>query len=329
MSSKRTLEFVIPIYNERECLDALLDRLIAFRTKMNTLEVGVTFVNDGSSDGSWERLLEIAAEHPFVQLVDLSRNFGQQIAITAGLDHADADYVAIMDGDLQDPPELVETMYAKAIEGYDVVYGRRNPRAGETWFKRASAFAFYRVAQRVFGMTLPEDAGDFRLINRKVQRALAGMREQRRFLRGLVPWAGFRSAGVRYDRDARHAGATKYSLAGMLRFALDALFSFSLWPLRMLSLIGVLIVLLGSAAAAYAGYLELIAHRHVSATTAILIAVVWLGGAQLSALGLVGEYLGRISEESKRRPLYLVNQLKNARRASEHAVSLTEKTRVL
>jgi dolichol-phosphate mannosyltransferase len=329
MSSKRTLEFVVPIYNERESLDALFDRLIAFRTKMNTLEVSFTFVNDGSSDGSWERLLELAAAHPFVQLVDLSRNFGQQIAITAGLDHADADYVAIVDGDLQDPPELVEAMYAKAIEGYDVVYAQRNPRAGETWFKRASAFAFYRLAQRVFGVDLPEDAGDFRLINRKVLRALAGMRERRRFLRGLVPWAGFRSAGVRYDREPRHAGASKYSLGDMLRFAFDALFSFSLLPLRLLSLTGALIVLLGSCAAAYAGYLALIAGRPISASTATLIAVVWLGGAQLSALGLVGEYLGRISEESKRRPLYLVNQLKNARRASEHSATPTERSRVL
>jgi dolichol-phosphate mannosyltransferase len=329
MSSKRTLEFVIPIYNERDCLDALFERLIAFRTKMNTLEVSVTFVNDGSSDGSLERLLELAAAHAFVQVVDLSRNFGQQIAITAGLDHADADYVAIMDGDLQDPPELVESMYAKAIEGYDVVYGQRNPRTGETWFKRASAYAFYRVAQRVFGVMLPEDAGDFRLINRKLLRALAGMREQRRFLRGLVPWAGFRSAGVRYDREPRHAGVTKYSLAGMFGFASDALFSFSLLPLRIVSLLGLLIVALGSASAAYAGYLELIGNRHVSATTAILIAVVWLGGAQLCALGLIGEYLGRISEESKRRPLYLVNQLRNARRASEHSTAATERTRVL
>jgi glycosyltransferase involved in cell wall biosynthesis len=329
MSSKRTLEFVIPIYNERECVDALLQRLIAFRTKMNTLEVSFTFVNDGSDDGSWECLMEHASACPFVQLIDLSRNFGQQIAITAGLDHADADYIVIMDGDLQDPPELVESMYAKAIEGYDVVYGQRNPRRDETWFKRASAYVFYRIAKHLFGVTLPEDAGDFRLINRKVHRSLATLRERRRFLRGLVPWVGYRSAGVRYDRDPRHAGATKYSLAGMIRFAFDALLSFSLLPLRLVSVVGLLTLLVGSVGAAYGGYLELVAKRHVSVTTAILIAVVFLGGAQLSALGLVGEYLGRISEESKQRPLYLVNQLKNVRRTNEHATSPAEKTRVL
>jgi polyisoprenyl-phosphate glycosyltransferase len=329
MLPKRTLEFVIPIFNERECVDALVERLVAFRSKMNTLDVSFTFVNDGSSDGTWERLLEHSSTYPFLQLIDLSRNFGHQIAVTAGLDHVDADYVAIMDSDLQDPPEVVETMYAKAIEGYDVVYGQRNSRRGETWFKRASAFAFYRIAKRLFRVTLPEDTGDFRLISRKAHLSLRTMRERHRFLRGMVPWLGFRSAGVRYDRDLRYAGVTKYPLVKMIRFALDAVFSFSMAPLRLTSLMGLLIVLFGSLGAAYMLYLKLFTNRVVPGAAAILITVIFLGGVQITMLGLIGEYLGRIFEESKQRPLYFVNQIRNAKRVSEHPAQPAENTRVL
>lgn len=329
MLPKPTLEFVIPIFNERECVDALVQRLVAFRTRMNSLDVTFTFVNDGSSDGTWERLLEHASTHSFLQLIDLSRNFGHQVAVTAGLDHADADFVAIMDGDLQDPPEVVEAMLAKAAEGYDVVYGQRTSRRGETWFKRATAFAFYRIAKRIFRVTLPEDTGDFRLITRKAHRSLRSMRERHRFLRGMVPWLGFRSAGVRYDRDLRHAGVTKYPLVKMIRFALDAIFSFSMAPLRVMSLMGLLTILLAALGAAYMLYLKLVAHRVVPGATAILVTMIFLGGVQISMLGLMGEYLGRIFEESKQRPLYFVNEIKNPKRANQQAGASTEASPVL
>ncbi len=233
--------------------------------------------------------------------------------MTAGLDHVDADYVVIIDGDLQDPPEVVTAMYARALEGFDVVYGRRNLRRGETAFKRATAYGFYRVIRRLCGVPIPEDTGDFRLISRKVLRALHAMRERHRFLRGMVPWAGFRAAEVRYDRDTRHAGETKYPLSKMIRFALDAIFSFSVAPLRAASLTGSAIVLLGGAGGAYVLYLKLFTVQVVPGITVILLTVILLGGVQIMMLGLIGEYIGRIFEESKRRPLYFVNEVRNPR----------------
>lgn len=329
MLSKRTLEFVIPIYNERDCVDALVARLLSVRTNLSELEVTFTFVNDGSSDGTWERLSAHAAEHPCVQAIDLSRNFGHQIAVTAGLDHADADYVVIMDADLQDPPEVVETMYRKSLEGYDVVYAQRNSRRGDTWFKRATAYLFYRLARRMFRVTLPEDTGDFRLITRKVLTAVQGMREQHRFLRGMVPWVGFRSTGIRYDRDPRHAGVTKYPFMKMLRFALDATFSFSMAPLRFTSVIGMLIVMIAAVGAAYMLYLKLFTNRVVPGLTAILVTITFLGGVQISMLGLIGEYIGRIFEESKRRPLYLISEIRNSKARTARGSLPPEHGRVL
>ncbi|MDB4931849.1 MAG: hypothetical protein JWM10_4333 [Myxococcaceae bacterium] len=315
MLPARTLEFVIPVFNEADCLDALLERLLTFRAATPGAEVGFTFVNDGSTDGTWARLVELAGREPSLSLVDLSRNFGHQIAVTAGLDHVDADHVVIIDADLQDPPEVVAEMYRRALEGFDVVYARRNVRRGESAFKRLTAFGFYRLIRRLCGVPIPQDTGDFRLISRKVLRALSSMRERHRFLRGMVPWAGFRSAEVRYDRDARHAGETKYPLGKMVRFALDAIFSFSIAPLRAASLMGVALVTLGAAGGAYVLYLKLFTTRVVPGMTVILLSVILLGGMQIMMLGLIGEYIGRIFEESKRRPLYFINELRGARPA--------------
>ena len=320
MLPKRTLEFVVPIFNEVACVDALVERLLVFRAATPAVEVGFTFVNDGSTDGTWERLLAYAEREERFALVDLSRNFGHQIAVTAGLDHVDADHVVIIDGDLQDPPEVVTAMYARALEGFDVVYGRRNIRRGETAFKRLTAYGFYRVIRQLCGVSIPEDTGDFRLISRKVLHALQRMRERHRFLRGMVPWVGFRATEVRYDRDARYAGETKYPLSKMVRFALDAIFSFSVAPLRAASLAGLGIVLLGFLGGAYMLYLKLFTTRVVPGITVILFTVILLGGAQIMILGLIGEYIGRIFEESKRRPLYFVNEVLNPRAALCHPV---------
>ncbi len=304
-----TISIVSPVYNEEEVLPELYRRISAVME-----EIGETWelvlVNDGSRDRSTEVIAELNARDNRVRGISFSRNFGFQIAATAGLDHARGDAVILTDADLQDPPEVYSRMIAKWREGYDVVYGVRTSREGETWFKLTTAKLFYRLIYSITSIDIPLDTGDFRLMDRRVVEAIGSMRERNRFLRGMVPWVGYKQTGVEYERDARFAGESKFnSVRQMLPFAVDAITSFSYFPLRMATYFGF-------AAAGISGLLIVIvilvrlfgpeAPLLGQATT--LTAVLFLGGIQLIFLGILGEYLGRIYDEVKARPLYLVDR---------------------
>ncbi len=306
------LSIVVPIFNEQESIPELIRRLEGLRKRLSPeLDVKFIFVDDGSTDESQSMLMGLANKHEFVKLISFSRNFGHQIAITAGIDHAEGDYVAIIDGDLQDPPELIEDMYKLAQQGYDLVYGRRRSRSGETWFKKISATVFYRLLSYMCDIDIPYDTGDFRLMSRKVAGAFRSLRERHRFVRGMVPWIGFNSVALEYDRDQRYAGQTKYPLRKMISFAATAILSFSRKPLTIATRIGVITVVVGLVGALYMLYLKLFTGTPVPGLTAILTTIVIFGGMQIFLIGLVGEYIARIFEEVKGRPLYIIDQTRN------------------
>ena len=304
------LSLVLPIYNEEAIIPELDRRLRAFLNDVGS-GVGeaweVIFVNDGSKDRSPALLKELAAAEPRYKVLSLSRNFGHQMAITAGLDRASGDAVVVMDADLQDPPEVVRQMVARWREGFDVVFGVRSRRHGETAFKKLTAAIFYRLLRGMLGdVSIPVDAGDFRLMSRPVVLTLRALRERHRFVRGLVWWVGFRQTSVSYERPARFAGETKYPLRRMLRFAIDGITSFSTVPLRMATWLGVLAGLVALGGVGWALYSKFFGGV-VRGWTTIMILVGLGSSAQLLMTGILGEYVGRIYEEVKRRPLYVVD----------------------
>ena len=312
------LTVVVPVFDEEDCVDALCARLIALRERMRgEADVELLFVDDGSRDRSLGMLDAIAAQHPFMKLVALSRNFGHQLAVTAGIDHAREGWVAVIDGDLQDPPEAIAEMFRRARagegegQGYDVVYGQRISRAGESVFKRASAAAFYRLLNWLCDIEIPPDTGDFRVMSARVVRHLKEMRERHRYIRGMVPWIGFRSAAYAYERDARHAGATKYPLRKMLQFAGNAILSFTARPLALATRLGALAVFCGVVGAIYMLYIKLFTDIPVPGVTSILVTIVFFSGVQVMLIGLLGAYVARIFEEAKGRPLYVVARTRN------------------
>jgi len=266
----------------------------------------IIYVDDGSSDRTAELLHGIQAGDAQVRVLSLSRNFGHQTAVTAGIDHAGGEAVVLIDADLQDPPELIHDMLAKWREGYEVVFGRRILRRGENTFKRATAAAFYRVINRLSEVEIPLDSGDFRLMDRRAVDALRAMPERDRFVRGMVAWVGFRQFALPYVRAERFAGTSKYPLRKMVAFAVDGIMSFSIVPLRLATGIGVLTAGLASIGIVYALALRLLTSNWVSGWTLLFIAVLFMGGVQLLSLGIIGEYVGRTYRESKRRPLYLI-----------------------
>jgi dolichol-phosphate mannosyltransferase len=300
------LSVVVPVYNEEESVPELYRRL----TEVLAGAVGsyeIVLVDDGSRDGSWALIKELAARDARVKGVSFSRNFGHQMAFTAGLDHVDGDAVVIMDADLQDPPELIPELVARWREGYDVAYAVRAKRAGETFFKLATAALFYRVLQRVTNVAIPVDTGDFRLMSRKAVDAFRRLSEHHRFTRGMVAWLGFRQIGVPYLRAARHAGETKYPLRKMLRLASDGLTSFSYLPLQLASWVGT--VVCAAALVALAAVLSLKATGSALSWAWVAVSgLALLGGVQLIAVGLLGEYMGRVFDEVRGRPLYLVQE---------------------
>jgi len=305
------LSIVIPVYNEEDTIPELHRRLEQFFAGLPLLGGSweVVFIDDGSRDRSAALLSALAAREPRYRLIGFSRNFGHQAAITAGLDRAEGDAVVVMDADLQDPPEVVGDMLQKANEGYDVVYGVRRKRHGETLFKRVSAAAFYRFMRAMTGVDIPLDTGDFRLLRRPVVLTLRALREQHRFVRGMVSWVGFRQTAVYYDREARFAGETKYPLKRMLRFAVDGITSFSIVPLRIATWLG----LLAGTVAVLAGVLVLVIKMFLPGFvlpgwTGLMVAIAFGFSAQLLMTGILGEYIGRIYEEIKRRPLYIASQ---------------------
>lgn len=304
------IQFVIPIYNEQDCLPEMIQRLQSLAVTMGSdVNLEFIFVNDGSRDRTLPFLLEFAEKYDNIQVIDLARNFGHQLALSAGLDQADADFVIIIDGDLQDPPEALIPMLKLAQEGADIVYGQRSERVGESHFKKLTAHLFYRLIVKLCNVDIPRDTGDFRLINRKVLLAFKGFKERHRFIRGMVPWLGFKSVAYTYKRDVRYAGETKFPFRKMLSFALDAIFSFSNSPLRLATYVGLFLVACGFALATYMMYLKLFLNTPAPGITTILLVLFFLGGFQILMLGLIGEYIGRIFEEVKGRPLYVINHI--------------------
>lgn len=303
-------EIVIPVYNEEQCIEETFNRLLGLKKRLaDSFEVGFVFVNDGSKDKTLDMLLKLKEGHLNVKVINLSRNFGHQIALTAGLDHVDADFVGIIDGDLQDPPELFPAMLDISRSGFDVVYGQRNSRKGETWFKLLSAKMFYLLLSKMCEIDIPKDTGDFRLINRKVLDALSSMREKHRFIRGLVPYTGFRQIAFKYDRSERFAGETKYPLTKMIRFALDAIFSFSTKPLKLIRYVGLVALLISTMLLAKVAYVKLVSGQAVPGYSSIVVILVFFSSIQILSISILGEYIGRIFDESKRRPIYFVDKI--------------------
>lgn len=296
----------MPFFNEEECLPALYDRLSSV-ARSEPEDVRFLFVDDGSTDGSARWVAEKAAEDSRVNLIRLSRNFGHQIAITAGMDHAHGDAVVIMDADLQDPPEVIPELLAKWREGFEVVYAVRKSRSGETWLKKFLATFFYKVFRAMAKVNVPMNAGDFRLVDRKVVDALKDVRELHRFMRGLTSWVGFRQCAIYYERAARHAGSTKYPLWKSMQLAVDAITSFSASPLRWVTGLGML-VSLGGVVWAIRIILGRFLHpeQYMWGWASLTAVVLVLSGIQLVSIGLIGQYVSRIFEESKKRPLYFI-----------------------
>lgn len=304
------LSIVIPVYNEAEGLPYLVD---ALRRVLSTMECDyeVLFVDDGSRDGSRHVLEQHSHQDPRLKVIGFSRNFGHQAALTAGLDFASGDAVVVMDADLQDPPELLPEMVALYHQGYDVVSAQRVSREGDSWFKRVTAKAFYRLMRGMVDERLLEEVGDFRLFSRAALTALRGLRERHRFLRGMVAWLGLKEAVVPFHRRARVAGTTKYPLWKMLRFAWTAISSFSALPLRLSLPAGGLVTAGGLAYLGYAMYRDLVAKATVPGWTSLVALQIVFSGALLMAIGLLGDYVARIYEEVKCRPLYVVSETSN------------------
>lgn len=300
---------VVPVYNEEEVLPELYRR-----TKSVMEGLGdpweLILVDDGSKDGSAGVIQRLNQEDSRVKGLSFSRNFGFQEAVTAGLTFSSGKAIILTDADLQDPPETIPEMISKWREGYDVVYGVRAQRVGETWFKKLTAKIFYRTIHRITSVDIPLDTGDFRLMDRRVVDTILRMPERNRFLRGMVPWVGFRQTGVPYERHARYAGESKFkSVRQMLPFALDAITSFSYFPLQMATYLGFFIAAISLIAILVVIVLRLFGqHQELTGQATTLVAVLFLGGVQLISLGIIGEYLGRIYDEVKGRPLYLVDK---------------------
>jgi glycosyltransferase involved in cell wall biosynthesis len=297
--------FVIPIYNEKAVLPELHRRLCELFDRLDG-DVEVVLVDDGSRDGSYEAMRDLAARDPRFRYVQLSRNFGHQVAITAGMDYSLGQAVIIMDADLQDPPEVVLEMIQRWREGYEIVYGVREEREGETWFKKVTAAAFYRLLRRTTDLDIPVDVGDFRLVDRKAIEAFKGLREKGRYVRGLFSWIGFRQTGVRYKRAARFAGETKYPMKKMLKLAADGIISFSQSPLRIATNLGLAFVVVSAIGAIATGVTWAAGRGPVPLWVPVLLGMGFFSGAQLVAVGVLGEYLGRVFDEVKGRPLYIV-----------------------
>ncbi len=310
--TKNLLSIVVPVFNEEESIAETVLRLLALRQKLSSeIEVELLFIDDGSKDRSLSLLRNFAVQNSSMKIISFSRNFGHQIAITAGIDLAAGNYVAVIDADLQDPPELIVEMYHLAQTGVDVVYGKRRSRAGESIFKKATAMVFYRLLSYLCEIDIPTDTGDFRLMSRRTVDALKQLRERHRFMRGMVPWLGYRAIPLEYDRAERYAGETKYPFRKMLVFAANAIFSFSKKPLTIATRLGFITILVGILLSVYMLYLKLFTDIPVPGLTAILLTIILFSGVQILLIGIVGEYIARIFEEIKGRPLYIITETIN------------------
>lgn len=307
MAKNTVFTVIAPIYNEVESIPKLWERLSEVMEKAGA-PWELILVDDGSTDGSTELIRNLAKKHTSVRPVIFARNFGHQVAVSAGMDYSRGDAVIIIDADLQDPPELILDMIAKWKEGYEVVYAVRSEREGETWFKRVTASVFYRLIYRITDVKIPLDTGDFRLIDRAVVNIMVRMKERHRFLRGMAAWVGFKQVGLPYKRAARFAGVTKYPFRKMLKLALNAITGFSYFPLQVATYIGFISAGLSILAIPVVIIVRLTVANSFFGQASTLISVLFLGGVQLISLGILGEYIGRIYDEVKGRPLYIVRE---------------------
>jgi polyisoprenyl-phosphate glycosyltransferase len=298
------LSVVVPVYNERETVDELCRRLAAVLGSLGAYEI--VLVDDGSTDGTWAALRALAAQDERLRLLRLSRNFGHQIALTAGLDTARGDAVVLIDGDLQDPPEVIPELVECWEKGYDVVYAVRERRDGESRVRLFAIGAFYRLFRRMAATDIPADTGDFRLLSRRAVDALARMPERARYLRGMTSWIGFQQTGVAYRRDARYAGTSKYPFTKLVGLALDGITSFSVAPIRLVTRLGYAMLVFCVGVLAWTLYTRFFTSNAPQGWTSLLAAVLLLGGMQMLGIGIVGQYIARIFEETKQRPLYFV-----------------------
>jgi len=301
----RVLSVVVPAFNEQEVLPEFHRRLIGVLDSL-PFDAEVVYVNDGSSDATLRTMLRLRQADPRIAILDLSRNYGKEIALTAGLDHARGDVVVVIDADLQDPPELIPDLIAHWREGFDVVYGKRVAREGETWVKKLTAHYFYRFIQQVSKVQIPEDTGDFRLLSRRALDSLKQLREHHRFMKGLFAWIGFPQKAVPYRREPRHAGQTKWNYWRLWNFALEGITAFTIAPLKLATYLGLVTALAAFAYGAFIIARTLLLGNPVPGYPSLLVVILFLGGVQLVAIGIIGEYLGRMFNETKGRPLYFL-----------------------
>lgn len=303
----KLLSIIIPIYNEEQIIPELYKRLSESAQKI-TSDYELIFINDGSKDLSLLELIKISDQDKKVFFINFSKNFGHQIAVTAGIDHCNGDAVVIIDGDLQDPPELIPEMYKKHKEGYEVVYAQREKREGETYFKKKTAQLFYRTLRKLTSIDIPLDTGDFRLIDRKIVEALRKMPEQNKFLRGQIAWLGFNQTAILFNRDKRKYGKSGYPLSKMLKFALDGITGFSDKPLEYVSRLGFIISGLSFVIILYAIFSHFFLKQTITGWTSLIISSMFIGGVQLISIGVIGEYIARINKNILNRPLYLIKE---------------------
>ncbi|MBL7924851.1 MAG: glycosyltransferase family 2 protein [Bacteroidia bacterium] len=301
----KELSVIIPIYNEEKNIGPLYERVKKVVGDLSSSHE-LLFVNDGSRDRSLELIKELARKDDAVRYINFSRNFGHQIAVTAGLDACSGNHIAIIDADLQDPPELIADMRKKMQEGYEVVYARRRKRQGETFLKKYTAKVFYRTLAKITSVNIPLDTGDFRIMDRKIVDVLKHMPEQQKFLRGQIAWAGFRQTYIEYDRDQRHAGETGYTYKKMIRFALDGITGFSNLPLKFATFAGFFVSGVTFLISLYALYARFVSKDYVPGWTSLILAVLFIGGVQLISIGIIGEYISRLSANIRKRPLYII-----------------------
>ena len=301
------ISVILPIYNEEKGLTSFVEDLYNQMKNINQ-KFEIILVNDGSTDQSFQLIQSLCSNYTELKFIGLSRNFGHQIAVSAGIDYASGDQVILMDADGQDPPEVIPDLIKKMNEGYDVVYAKRIKRANESFMKKWTASIFYSILNKITSIEIPVDTGDFRIINRKVVNALKQMPEKQRYLRGQIAWLGFKQTPIEYNRKGRNAGETNYTYKKMISLAFDAITSFSNWPLRLATISGFVCAILGFVLILYTLYAKFILKIYEPGWPSLMISIVFLGGIQLLGIGMIGEYIARINDNVKERPLYLVDE---------------------
>jgi glycosyltransferase involved in cell wall biosynthesis len=308
MTARKKISLLIPVYNEQEVLRHLYERISKLAGETPHYDFEFLFINDGSRDNTLEMIKKYAEDDVRISYVNLSRNFGKETAMIAGLDHVTGDATVIIDADLQDPPELVPRMISYWEEGYDDVYARRKSRAGESWFKKATSEVFYKILQKSTSIPIQQDTGDFRLLSRRCVEALKQFRESQRYTKGMFSWIGYKKKEILYDRDARAAGETKWNYAKLTNFAIDGITSFTTAPLRISSIFGILVSLAAFVYILYLVIRTMFFGTDLAGYPSMMAVILFLGGIQLLSLGVIGEYIGRIFNETKNRPLYLIEE---------------------